>query len=324
MKKVLAIASFLVVLGSIACNAQTILINTTLAAALTTSSGQVLTVTSATNISAPQTTDPTKFTYLYIDREMLGVTAVNGTQIGVSRGLAGTIAASHYNAATVFVVPAYAAIYFELPPPHGSCTRGQGLAAYLPVISPTLGIFSDCVGGGWINSGEYWQVSRPQPNGLRFPDPGATALTALETSGTAMASATSIYCSEIDVSSPQLATGLGLLNGTTVGTNNHWVLLYDSTGNLLANSATAGALSAGASTYQKFAFTSKYLLLGPARYFACAGDNGTTDTVRHSITAVNDNILAGAVTTQVFGTAAATITVPTTYTTATGPYFLIY
>jgi hypothetical protein len=53
------------------------------------------------------------------------------------------------------------------------------------------------------------------------------------------------------------------------------------------------------------------------------GSNGTTATIRHAITSTNDNILGGAVTTQVFGTAAA-ITVPSTFTTAKAPYLLVY
>lgn len=301
--------------------AQTILTNTTLSSAVTDSSSRIFSVASATGISAPSPTDNTKATFLFVDNEEVSVVAVNGTQITVVRGVSGTASKTHASTATVFVIPAYLATRSVAPAPAGSCTRTNEIV--LPRITPTpnQAIISDCLGGQWVNGDG---TTFPQPNGLRLPDPGGTALTSLETSGTAVGAATSIYCTEIDLPASAMVTGLGVLNGTTVGTDNHWVLLYDATGNLLANSATAGALSATASVYQKFAFTSKYFAPGPAKYFGCVGSNGTTATLRHAITAVNDNILAGAVTGQVFGTAAATITVPATFTTATGPYLLVY
>jgi hypothetical protein len=120
-----------------------------------------------------------------------------------------------------------------------------------------------------------------------------------------------------------LLTGAAVLNGTTVGTNKHFIILYDSSGNVLANSTVAGTTTAGASVYQKLNFVSKYLAVGPNRYFVCDGLNGTTDTIRHAITAVNDNIIGGAVTGQVFGTAAA-VTLPTTFTTAKAPYVALF
>lgn len=317
MKKTL-ISLALLAFGGFA-SAQTILVNTTLSASVADSTTRIFNVTSATGIHAPSATDNTQSTFLYVDNELVSVAQVNGTQISVVRAVGGTNSRPHANSAYVFVIPAYLGTRINSPAPSGSCTRANELV--LPRISTNQGIISDCLGGVWVQ-GRVLTI--PQPTGLRFPDPGGTALTSLETSGVAMAAATSIYCEEIDITAPQMITGLGLLNGTTVGTDKHWMLLYDSTGNLLANSATAGALSAVASTYQKYNFTAKYFAPGPAKYFGCAGTNGTTDTIRHAITAVNDNTLAGAVTTQVFGTAAATITVPATFTTATGPYMLVY
>jgi hypothetical protein len=190
----------------------------------------------------------------------------------------------------------------------------------LPRIAPVAGVISDCLGGVWVQ-GKALTIT--QPSGLRFPEPGGTAYTALQTAGTAIAANTQIECTEIDTEAPQMLTGLGVLNGTTVGTDNHWVILYDATGNVLAKSAAAGAVTSGASTYQKFAFTAKYFAPGPNVYFACYGSNGTTDTVRHAITGTNDSQNGGAVTGQVFGTAAS-ITVPATFTTAKAPYFLLY
>jgi hypothetical protein len=198
----------------------------------------------------------------------------------------------------------------------------------LPRIHPASGTISDCIGGQWIN-GDALQTTRSvfgstSVFGLRLPDPGGTALTALETAGTAAGATTEEYCTELDVPFSMVATGLAPLNGTTVGTDKHIVILRDASGNKLANSATAGTTTSGASTYQHHDFTSKYYIVGPARYFGCMQANGTTDTVRHAITAVNNNVIAGKLTGQTFGTIVAAPTMPTTFTTALGPYFQIY
>jgi hypothetical protein len=306
----------------------------------------IISVASATGISAPApntsltsglaaTSDAQ--TYLYVDRELMQVKAVSGTTITVIRGMAGTGASSHASGALVLVVPtsaigAWSGNGFEAAAqgpsaPQGSCTRSNEL--FLPRIAFSSGTISDCDGGQWVN-GDAAQTTRSgvtgsttAANGYRYPEPGGTLLSALQTAGTAPAAATQIECSELDVPFNMFISGLAPLNGTTVGTDKHWVILYDAAGAVMATSAVAGALTAGASTYQKYNFLVPYYVVGPARYFACYGSNGTTDTVRHAITSANDNILGGAVTGQVFGTAAA-ITVPTTFTTAKAPYFMIY
>lgn len=319
MKKLTITLSVILALASFALG-QTILTNTTLSTAVADGNSKVIAVASATGINAPSSSDNTKATYLYVDRELLFVEAVNGTQLTVRRGASGTIGQAHASGANVFVVPAYLSTFFATTPA-GSCTRGNELA--LPRINPKSGIISDCLGGKWVNSGPEQETTYPQPNGIRTPDPGATALTALETAGTAPSAATEQYCTELDIPQSMMITGLAALNGTTVGTDKHLVILYDSTGNALANSATAGATTSGASTYQKENFTAKYFVPGPVRLFGCVQTNGTTDTIRHAITAVNDNVLGGAVTGQTFGTVAA-VTLPSTFTTAKAPYFLVY
>lgn len=340
MKKTLTL--LLLFLG-LACfaSAQTILTNTTLSSAvpgpnssaLSTGNQGLVVVASATGISAPAPNTGNTYglatsnaqTFLYVDRELMQVVSVSGTTIGVIRGVGGTAVASHASSAFVFVVPAtvvYGGGPYGYGPgiPQGSCTRAN--EPFLPRIHFASGVISDCLNGQWVQ-GDAAQTQRQGPNLYRFPDPGASALTGLETAGTAPSAATEIYCSEVDIPYSMVLTGIASLNGTTVGTDKHWVILYDSGGKVLANSATAGATTSGASTYQKFDFTSKFYAVGPNRYFACVGTNGTTDTIRHAITAVNDNILGGAVTGQVFGTAAA-VTVPSTFTTAKAPYVAVY
>ena len=328
-------------------SAQTMLTITTLSAAVpntlqsTTTSGlmSIVNVSSATGVNAPagNTTgvlNNITGTFLYVDRELMDVRGVNGTVITVVRGAEGTAATSHANGAVVFVIPAQLSAYlggggFGQTPsvPGGSCTRGNEIV--LPRIQFVTGIISDCLGGQWVN-GDAAQTTRAGvngstsgANGFRYPDPGGTAVTALETAGTAAGASTEIYCTEIDLPFSMLLSGLAPLNGTTVGTNKHFAILYDATGAVLANSATAGVTTAGASTYQKLAFVTKYSAVGPARYFACDGLNGTTDTIRHAVTGTNDNILGGTITGQTFGTAAA-ITAPSSFTTAKVPYFLLF
>lgn len=333
--------------------AQTILGTTTLSVAVQgmgsvngatpTGNMSIVTVASATGISAP--TPNTSLTsglpatsesqtFLYVDRELMQVKGVSGTTITVIRGIGSTSAVSHASGALVFVVPETAQIVWSggdygFPPavPEGSCTRTSEL--YLPRIQFISGIISDCNNGQWIN-GDSLQTTRQWvhgstsgSNGFRYPEPGGVAYTALQTNGTAPAANTQIECTELDLPFSLFLQGLAPLNGTTVGTDKHWVILYDAGGTVLATSAAAGATTSGASTYQKYNFVTPYYAVGPARYFACYGSNGTTDTVRHAITTTNDNILGGAVTGQTFGTAAA-ITVPSSFTTAKAPYFMAF
>lgn len=355
IKKLILLLAVLLGCASFA-GAQSILTTTTLSTAAQgagsvngatpTGNQSIIAVASATGISGPAanasltsgliaTSDAQ--TYLFVDRELMQVKAVSSTTITVIRGMAGTSAVSHASGALVFVVPAaaigswsgsgFAAASQGPATPQGSCTRSN--EPFLPRIHFGSGVISDCDGGQWVN-GDAAQSTRSgvtgsttAANGFRYPEIGAVLLSTVQTAGTAPAAATQIECSEFDAPFSMFLSGMAPLNGSTVGTDKHWVILYDSAGAVLANSAAAGVTTAGASTYQKYNFVSPYYLVGPARYFACYGSNGTTDTVRHSITGINDNILGGAVTGQVFGTAAA-IAVPSTYTTAKAPYFMVF
>lgn len=306
--------------------AQTILTMTTLSSAVTDSGAQKIIVASATGINAPSASDPTKATVLYIDREAMDVEAVSGTTITVIRGTNSTAGRIHASSALIFVIPAYLVTFsgtnYGAPPavPAGSCTRSTEL--YLPRIQFVSGMISDCVGGQWT-TGDALSTTRNSGTVLYAPQPGGTIYTSLNSTGTTLA-ATTMYCTEIQLPFSKYLTGLEVLNGTTVGTDNHLVALYDSTGNLIANSAVAGVLAATASEYQKIAFTTPYYLVGPAQYFGCMQTNGTTATVRMLVTQVQDNYLTKGVTGQTFGTIPATITVPTTFTTAVGPYLSLY
>ena len=272
---ILGYAGFIPGIGSAA--AQTILTQTTLSAAVTTTSQTFVRVASATGITATSTV-------LYIadgQGELMFVNSVNGTTIGVTRGSnGGPTASTHPSGALVFVAPPNA---IATQAPTGSCTRAN--QPYLPVIAlgsfGGLPVVSDCVGGVWVNG----ITSPPQATQFRVlaPNAGAVAYTSLNTNGTTLVAGT-LYCMEADLPYNKLLTGIGIMNGTTVGTDNHLVALLDAQGNVLATSALAGALAANASTYQNFAFTTPYYAVGPAQYYACTQSNGTTATVRMVVT----------------------------------------
>lgn len=290
---------------------QTMLTQTTLAAAITTGSIRTVLVSSATGFTAGTTS-------VYVDRELMSVTAVTSTMISVIRGQGGTQSAPHASGALVFVSSPNA---FQTYDPQGSCTRTSVL--YLPWINVKNGTISDCLGGQWVN-GDGSQSTR-LVLAINEPPTGGTAYSALETNGTAPAASTEQYCTQLSLPYNKALTGLGLLNGNSVAQGDkHIVILYDATGYLLGYSAVAGTTSAGASTYQQMAFLTPYYAVGPATYWGCIQSNGTTDPVRHVITGTNDNRLAGTLTGGTYGTIPAKITVPTTFTTAKGPYFQFY
>lgn len=295
--------------------AQTFMSTTTLSSAITTPTASVspsdlVYVASATNMVAGQT-------LIYVDNEAMTVTAISGTTLTVFRGYQSQ-AHIHASGALVWYGPANN--FFSqsaLNTPSGQCTRSA--ERVIPYINLSSGIIADCLGGTWV----YGTMSPLPPFRVLSPEPGGTAYSTLNTAGTTLA-ATTMYCTELNLHENKLLTGLAVLNGTTVGTDNHLVALYDASGNLLANSAVAGVLSATASVYQQIAFTSKFYAIGPAQYFACMQTNGTTATVRMAVTGTDDNVLTKGVTAQTFGTIPLTITVPTTFTTAVGPYWYAY
>jgi len=149
---------------------------------------------------------------------------------------------------------------------------------------------------------------------------GTAALTAAGASSVHVAGTMNL--SEIFVPRWNTWKGLAVLNGTVVGTDNMLVALYGSDGKLLANSAVAGTLSAGASTFQNRDFLVP-VTLAPGRYFCGVQSNGTTATSNKFVSANGVNTLTGAVA-GTFGTVPATVTVPTTFTTAQGCVCQLY
>lgn len=170
---------------------------------------------------------------------------------------------------------------------------------------------------------QYGQSTPTLPQGpsiLPVIPLGSAALTAVGASSVHVAGTLNV--TEIFVPHWNTWKGAGVLNGTVVGTDNMLVALYGSDGTLLANSAVAGTLSATASTFQNRDFLTP-VTLAPGRYFVAVQSNGTTATSNKLVAANGVNVLTSAIA-GVFGTVPATITVPTTNTTAVGCVVQLY
>jgi len=323
-----------------ALHAQTMLTTTTLASAvgntvssaLTTGNLGLVNLTSATGVSGPTPNTgnvaglatSAASTYLYVDRELMQVDGISTTYATVVRGVGGTNAASHASGALVFVIPAAAlnggSNPFNGGAPQGSCTRTSVL--YLPHISYSSGVISDCLGGQWVN-GDSAQTTRGTFYRLEAPTIGAVSnAAAIGTNSTAVAA--ELYCTEVRLPYSRLLTGYAPHIGTTGGTDKWIVALYDSGGNLIANSAVAGATVGSGNAWQATAFTSTYYAVGPAQYFACLMSNGTTATIDTVTTGKDDNILtfkSGSAGT--FGTLP-NFTAPTSFNSVSGAYGYVY
>jgi hypothetical protein len=99
-KSLIAIC-FVLALASLSYG-QTSLVQTTLSAAVTSTSTQTVTVASATGIATPSNSAQT---VLFVDQEAMYVTAVSGTSINVFRGYQGTPVQTHVSGARVLVGP---------------------------------------------------------------------------------------------------------------------------------------------------------------------------------------------------------------------------
>jgi hypothetical protein len=176
--------------------------------------------------------------------------------------------------------------------------------------------------GGNVSVQSSQGVSAPTaPQGPRIlPNGTIQAFASLGTNTTVVSG--TLYRAEIYVTHQASWTGIGILNGATVGTNNGLVALYDSNGLLVQSSALAGELSAGANAFQNRAFLSP-VLLAPGRYFIAYQQNGTTATVRTWAAANGGNQMTAS-STGTFGTLPSSFTAPTTFTADVGPIGWLY
>jgi hypothetical protein len=153
-----------------------------------------------------------------------------------------------------------------------------------------------------------------------LPNGTILAFASLGTNTTLVAG--TLYRSEIYVPHANTWTGIGMLNGATVGTNNGLIALYDTAGNFIQSSAVAGAVTAGANSFQNRAFIAP-VILQPGRYFLAYQANGTTDTLRTWAAANGGNQMTSSAT-GTFGTLPTSFTPPTTFTADVGPIAWLY
>lgn len=148
---------------------------------------------------------------------------------------------------------------------------------------------------------------------------GSVAYSSFGTNASTVAG--SIYTAEIFIPKVMVVTGIGYLNGATVGTDKRIVALSQNDGTTIAYSDLGGATSSGANSFQEIAFVAP-ITVSPGRYWINIQVNGTTDTFR----TIAANTFVDVLTTSrtgVFGTITPTI-VPTTFTADVGPIAYIY
>lgn len=317
--------------------AQLVTTSTTLSSAvaassLTTSQTQVC-LTSATGVILPSAVAAGSF--LAVDREALQVArqGSSSTCFIVKRGQLGTGAwtGAHNNGATVYVGQGatssgdpsrpFGGVFLSVAL-QGPCTRSAQYSLPLIITADprveTRGggtLLEDCQGGYWVtgsisNGGGFTAYTT-----LSVPNAIATA-SITDVNG-------KIWYSQMTMPVAAKLTGACVLNGATVGTDKWIFALYDSAGNLLANTATAGTTTATASKYQCIAFTATQLVYGGYYYLAVQG-NGTTDNFQSlAANGAPTNYLTSSQT-GTFGTLATLTPLPTTFTASQAPIMMVY
>ena len=119
---------------------------------------------------------------------------------------------------------------------------------------------------------------------------------------------------------PMVATGMGVLNGTTVGTDKVVYALWDSAGAVIRTTLLTGVLSATADVFQEIAFTSA-VTLPPGRYWGGFQAEGTT--AAHQTIATLTYLNSTGPVAGTFGTIPA-ITTTNTTTAGVGPFWYLY
>lgn len=119
-------------------------------------------------------------------------------------------------------------------------------------------------------------------------------------------------------------TGVSYLIGSVGGTDRAYVVLYDSSGAVLANStlASSGTVVGTAANVQALPFTSTYEAKGGRRYFVGLSMNGNTARFRSVPAHTQAGLWAGQVE-QTHATVAA-ITPPSTFTADKAPVIFLY
>jgi hypothetical protein len=308
----------------------------------------VLTVSSATGIVASSAS--VGQVDCLVDQELMRLRSISSTTLTIQRNIQG-FGSAHASGATIIcgVVgtfnPATGTISSQVGSPAvgagvtgatfvgslptGSCTRSNNVI--LPVFFVTAGPVGaggsygysiDCDGGKWVAGTLPDSPGQPYLIGACTVPIGSVAYGSFGTSITA--STTSEYTASIFVPYTMWVTGITQLNGSAVDTGSKKiVILKDSGGNLMSNSAVAGTAATGNDAFQAIAFTAARFVVGPAYYVVALQDDTADANGLRMVAASTFNNLVAGVTTSVFGTVAAT-TVPTTFTADQGPIACLY
>jgi len=259
----------------------------------TTTLSQVVTVTqtqaclaSATGVVVPSLTSGQTGSMLFIDREMLQVqgSGNSATCFRVFRGRLGTPTQQHANGSVIWI---------------GNPATNTGDTSR-PIA---LNLFP---------------VEDASPAPLNSPQPvfgGPASSSAAPVAGT-------LYISEIAVEHSRPVNGICMLNGGTVGTDNHIFFIYDYAGNLLGQ--TAATLAAGTNQYQCQPLLTPIEISGLRSFFIGFQSNGTTALVQKYVTGQLGLSEQAGSQTGTSGTIPTTITPPSSFTTATGPLGALY
>lgn len=180
-------------------------------------------------------------------------------------------------------------------------------------VGTTMGVTGILTPSGGVAGTTPLKIYNVAPQGV---------ITARGTDGVSVAGTT--YYAELFLPVNKTITGIAVLTGTTTTNDKALVILYDAAGNLLANSATAGATTSTADKYQQFAFDpSPVAVVGPTTVFIAFQLDGTTDGMQRIATDGVEVIAASFV--GSFGTIVDPIAaVATTFTTALGPIGYVY
>lgn len=146
---------------------------------------------------------------------------------------------------------------------------------------------------------------------------GATSLT--QGTDTAFVT-TDTYFAETFIEGNVTVTGVSVLMGSVAGNGHMSVALLDSTGKVVAKSATT-TTTGTSTTYTQVPFTAPFAAVGPATYYVAIQGDSTSDKVRMHAAG---NFGAALKTSETYGTFATTYTVPTTFTAAQGPTADLY
>lgn len=184
------VLSLVALFACVTAQAQTLLNQTTLAAAITSTTLTTIAVTSATGFAVNN--------IMYSDREAMRITAINGTLINVVRGASGTPATTHLTLAPTFQgsPSAFTSADVTLS---GSCTAAN---TYAPTINTRFGDRYMCIANSATTAS--WQKN-----------PYKTGIVGEGNVTTAVASAAGL----VVVTSPLFhITGALAITGFTLGT----------------------------------------------------------------------------------------------------------